>query len=239
MASSRHVIRRVCRDEALTSEPNTIATYDVDWTLLLDDTDQASLSSTCKAWRALSTSPRLCELLDLRAHKCDSTLALSLASRCVNLQKWWFYGIGIVDAIINFNAHNLRDISGDYCRKLSDATLSLIVARHELLECLQLGPDFCERITNVQGDAIDALVKYCPNLTSVGFLDCLKVDEMVLSALNCTILEKELQMMEAKEFFMYKAFIDGHQDASNHIAKLPCTRKYSICLVNWGLIPQP
>ncbi|KAK4755637.1 hypothetical protein SAY87_009394 [Trapa incisa] len=203
------------KDEASTSEADTIATCDVDWTLLPDDTviqlfsslnyrDRASLSSTCRAWRALSTSPCLWEFLDLRAHKCDAALAVSLTSRCVNLQRLWFRGVDTADAIIHIKAHNLREISGDYCRKVSDATLSVIAARHGLLECLQLGPDFCERITSdsikataiccnklkklrlsgirdVQCDAIEALAKYCPNLTDVGFLDCLKVDETALS----------------------------------------------------------
>ncbi|KAK4795310.1 hypothetical protein SAY86_013304 [Trapa natans] len=147
------------KDEVSTLEPHTIATCDVDWTLLLDD------------------------------------------------MNWWFCGIDTTDAIIYFKAHNLHDISDDYRRKLSDATLSLIVVRHELLKCLQLGSDFYERITSddikamaiccnklkklrlsrimdVQGDEIDALAKYCPKLIGVGFLDCLKVDGMALSKMS-------------------------------------------------------
>ncbi|XP_022770195.1 protein ARABIDILLO 1-like isoform X3 [Durio zibethinus] len=88
-------------------------------------------------------------------------------------------------------------------RKITDATLSVIVARHEALESLQLGPDFCERITgdaikaialccpklkklrlsgirDVYADAINALAKHCSNLVDIGFLDCLKVDEAAL-----------------------------------------------------------
>ncbi|KAK4744080.1 hypothetical protein SAY87_010392 [Trapa incisa] len=143
---------------------------------------------------------RLGELLAL-----DHVYGSSLIFEHTN--NWWFCSIDTTDAIIYFKAHNLHDISGDYRRKLSDATLSLIVIRHELLECLQLGLDFCERITSdaikamaiccnklkklrlsrimdVQGDAIDALAKYCPKLIGVGFLDCLKVDEMALRTSN-------------------------------------------------------
>ncbi|PON70208.1 Beta-catenin [Trema orientale] len=186
----------------------------VDWTSLPDDTviqlfsclnyrDRASLSSTCRTWRVLGISPCLWSSLDLRAHKCDAAMAASLASRCVNLQKLRFRGAESADAIIHLQARNLREISGDYCRKITDASLSVIVARHEALESLQLGPDFCERISSdaikaigfcchklkklrlsgirdVNGDAINALAKHCPKLTDIGFIDCLNIDEMAL-----------------------------------------------------------
>ncbi|KAJ6328266.1 hypothetical protein OIU77_010039 [Salix suchowensis] len=187
---------------------------DVDWTGLPDDTviqlfsclnyrDRASLSSTCKIWRALGLSSCLWTSLDLRAHKCDPAMAISLASWCVNLQKLRFRGAECADAIIHLQARNLREISGDYCRKITDATLSMIVARHEALETLQLGPDFCERISSdaikatafccpklkklrlsglrdVSAEVINALAKHCQNLADIGFLDCLKVDEVAL-----------------------------------------------------------
>ncbi|KAJ7007366.1 protein ARABIDILLO 1 [Populus alba x Populus x berolinensis] len=187
---------------------------DVDWTSLPDDTviqlfsclnyrDRASLSSTCKTWRVLGLSSCLWISLDLRAHKCDPGMAVSLASRCVNLQKIRFRGAESADAIIHLQARNLREISGDYCRKITDATLSMIVARHEALETLQLGPDFCEKVSSdaikaiafccpklkklrlsglrdVSVDVINALAKHCPNLIDIGFLDCLKVDEVAL-----------------------------------------------------------
>ncbi|KAE8720885.1 Protein ARABIDILLO 1 [Hibiscus syriacus] len=187
---------------------------DVDWTNLPDDTviqlfsclnyrDRASLSSTCKTWRVLGGSQCLWSSMDLRAHKFDAATATLLASRCVNLQKLRFRGAESADAIINLQAKSLREISGDYCRKITDATLSVIVARHEALESLQFGPDFCERITSdaikatslccpklkklrlsgikdVYADAINALAKHCPNLVDIGFLDCLNVDEAAL-----------------------------------------------------------
>lgn len=187
----------------------------VDWTKLPDDTviqlfaclnyrDRASLSSTCRNWRTLGASPCLWKALDLRPHKCDVTAAASLASRCQNLQKLRVRGAESADALIKLQAKDLREISGDYCRKINDATLSIIAARHEKLESLQLGPDFCERITSdaikaiaiccpqlrklwlsgireVDGAAINALARHCPHLVDLGFIDCLIIDERALA----------------------------------------------------------
>ncbi|XP_059633863.1 protein ARABIDILLO 1-like [Cornus florida] len=197
-------------DEGLSLDQKRV----VDWIGLPDDTviqlfsclnyrDRASLSSTCRTWRTLGASMCLWHSLDLRAHKCDATTATLLASRCMNLQKLRLRGAESADVIINLQARGLREISVDYCRRLSDATLSVIAARHEALESLQLGPDFCERISSdaikmiaiccpklrklrlsgiqeVDGDAINALAKHCRNLTDIGFIDCLNVDEMAL-----------------------------------------------------------
>lgn len=226
---SRRVRRKVARrgkDKVdLPSYPETedsVVSLDqkgvVDWTRLPDDTviqlftclnyrDRANLSSTCRTWRILGISPCLWQSLDLRAHKCDSTTAALLASRCANLQKLRFRGAESADAIISLQARGLREISGDYCRKLTDATLSVIAARHELLESLQLGPDFCERISSdaikaiavccpklrklrlsgirdVDGDAINALAKHCCYLTDIGFIDCFKIDETALGSVT-------------------------------------------------------
>ncbi|KAK8559542.1 hypothetical protein V6N13_016285 [Hibiscus sabdariffa] len=163
----------------------------VDWINLPDDTviqlfsylnyrDRASLSSTCKTWRFLGSSQCLWSSLDLRAHKFDPATATLLASRCVNLQKLRFRGAESADAIINLQAKSLREITGDYCRKISDATLSVIVARHGALESLQLGQTFVKGLLDVYADAINALAKHCPNLVDIGFLDCLNVDESAL-----------------------------------------------------------
>ncbi|KAJ8565572.1 hypothetical protein K7X08_008148 [Anisodus acutangulus] len=186
----------------------------VDWTRLPDDTviqlfsclnyrDRASLSSTCRTWRTLGESPCLWQVLDIRPHKCDSAAAVSLAPRCRNLQKLRFRGAESADAIIQLQAKSLCEISGDYCRKITDATLSVIAARHESLESLQLGPDFCERISSyaikaiaiccpqlrrlrlsgireVDGDAINALARHCRDLVDIGLIDCLNVDEVAL-----------------------------------------------------------
>ncbi|KAL7158421.1 hypothetical protein ABFS83_02G142400 [Erythranthe nasuta] len=197
-------------DESLSLDDRGV----LDWTRLPDDTviqlfsclnyrDRASLSSTCRTWRTLGKSPCLWQALDLRFHKCDPASASSLVSRCENLHKLRFRGPDSVDAIINLQAKNLREISGDSCRKMTDATLSVLAARHESLECLMIGPDFCERISSdalkavaiccpklrklrlsgmheVDADAINALAKHCPKLTDIGFIDCRKVDETAL-----------------------------------------------------------
>ncbi|MCD7452708.1 Protein ARABIDILLO 1 [Datura stramonium] len=197
-------------DECLTLDERGI----VDWTRLPDDTviqlfsclnyrDRASLSSTCRTWRTLGASQCLWKVLDLRPHKCDSAAAVSLAPRCRNLQKLRFRGAESADAIIQLQAKSLYEISGDYCRKITDATLSVIAARHESLESLQLGPDFCERISSdaikaiavccphlrrlrlsgireVDGDAINALARHCRDLVDIGLIDCLNIDEVAL-----------------------------------------------------------
>ncbi|KAH6825758.1 ARABIDILLO-1 [Perilla frutescens var. hirtella] len=186
----------------------------LDWTGLPDDTviklfsclnyrDRASLSSTCRTWRDLSKAPCLWQALDLRHHNCDAAATASLASRCESLQKIRFRGPESADAIIHLRAKNLREISGDCCRKMTDTTLSVLAARHEALECLLIGLDLCEKISSdavkaiaiccsklqklqlsgireVDASAINALAQHCPNLTDIGFIDCRKVDEMAL-----------------------------------------------------------
>ncbi|KAK4411207.1 protein ARABIDILLO 1 [Sesamum angolense] len=225
---SRRVRRKVVRrgkekvdcpetDENLSLDENGM----LDWTRLPDDTviqlfsclnyrDRASLSSTCRTWWILGKSPCLWQVLDLRPHKCDATAAAALASRCDNLQKLRFRGPESAEAVIKLQAKNLREISGDCCRKMTDATLSVLAARHEALESLVIGPDFCERISSdavkaiaiccpklqklrisglheVDADAINALAKNCRNLTDIGFIDCRKVDETALDINPTTV----------------------------------------------------
>ncbi|KAK6143051.1 hypothetical protein DH2020_023399 [Rehmannia glutinosa] len=186
----------------------------VDWTGLPDDTvitvfsrlnnhDRASLSSTCRTWRTLGKSPCLWQVLDLGTHNLDAVAASSLASRCENLWKLQFRGIESADAIINLQAKNLWELSGDSGWNMTDATLCMLAARHEALECLQIGPDLCQMISSdavkviaiccpqlkklwisgidqVDGNAINALAKHCRNLADIGFTDCPKVDETAL-----------------------------------------------------------
>ncbi|KAL0739732.1 hypothetical protein Bca4012_081245 [Brassica carinata] len=187
---------------------------ELDWTSLDYDTvlhlftclnhrDRASLASTCKTWRALGASSCLWTSLDLRPHKINHSTASSLASRCVHLRTLRFRGVESADSIINLRARTLLELSGDYCRLITDATLAMIVARHEWLESLQLGPDFCEKITSdaiqvvalccpklkklrlsgvrdVTSEAIQALAEHCTELSDLGFLDCLNIDEDAL-----------------------------------------------------------
>lgn len=218
---SRRVRRRVLRGEEKLDCPEIDENLSLDdekgvldWTSLPYDTtiqlfsclnyrDRASLSSTCQTWRAIGQSPCLWQALDLRHHKCDAAATTSLASRCGSLQKIRFRGPESADAIIHLEARNLCEISGDCCRKMTDATLSVLAARHEALECLMIGPDFCEKISSdavkaiaiccpklqklrlsgvheVDARAINALAQHCPNLADVGFIDCRRVDETSL-----------------------------------------------------------
>ncbi|KAJ4904258.1 Protein ARABIDILLO 1 [Raphanus sativus] len=209
MSSHRRVRRKL-------DEKGTVSASDssLDWTSLDYDTvlhlftrlnhrDRASLASTCKTWRALGASSCLWTSLDLRPHKLNPSIATSLASRCVHLRTLRFRGVESANSIINLRAKNLLEVSGDYCRMITDATLAVIAARHEMLESLQLGPDFCEKITSdaikvvalccpklkklrlsglreVTSEAIEALAEHCVQLSDLGFLDCLNIDEDAL-----------------------------------------------------------
>ncbi|KAL4178605.1 hypothetical protein AMTRI_Chr13g83110 [Amborella trichopoda] len=186
----------------------------VDWTSLPDDTvvqilsclnyrDRASLASTCKTFRLLGHAPCLWTSLDMRAHKLDLVTASSLSNRCSKLQKLRFRGSDSANAIINLQAKEIREISGDSCQAITDATLSVMAARHEALESLQIGPDFCERISSdairaialccpklkrlrlsgireIDEDAIVALVNNCKQIVEFGFMDCVNVDTVAL-----------------------------------------------------------
>ncbi|KAJ9678769.1 hypothetical protein PVL29_020843 [Vitis rotundifolia] len=194
------------------------AINDVDWTNLPDDTviqlfsrlnyrDRASLSLTCRSWRQLGSSPCLWTSLDLRSHKFDDNAADYLSSQCANITKLRFRGAESANAIIRLQARGLREISGEFCRDINDATLSVIAARHEALESLQLGPDACDKITSdaikavafccpklkrlrisgvqvVTGDAINALGKHCGQLVELGFIDGENVDGAALGNLK-------------------------------------------------------
>ncbi len=199
------------------SSHSTTDGEEADWTRLPDDTllkvftllnnrDRASLASVCKGWRILAASPSLWTSLDIRAHALDSDMTSSLSSRCAKLQRLRFQGGSAANAIVGLQARGLQDLSGDHCWDLSDASLCMMVARHEALESLQLqiGAD-CERITNdaikvvatccpklkrlrisgirdVDSPTIGALAKLCPDLMDLAFFDCTSVDDMALAA---------------------------------------------------------
>ncbi|KAG0630749.1 hypothetical protein M758_1G201600 [Ceratodon purpureus] len=183
---------------------------DAQWTSLPDDTvlqvfnllnhrDRASLASVCRTWRVLGSSGSLWGSLDLRAHTLDLEMVSALAGRCEGLQRLKFRGGAFASSIVGLRARELRELSGDCCGHLSDATLSMVVARHGNLESLQLGSD-CERVTSealkvvavccpklrrlcvsgireVDRDSIVALFKHCTGLTELGFLDSHSIDE--------------------------------------------------------------
>ncbi|XVE56438.1 hypothetical protein DITRI_Ditri04bG0009200 [Diplodiscus trichospermus] len=197
---------------------NSATIYEVDWTTLPDDTviqlfsylnyrDRASLASTCQTFRLIGSLPCLWVSLDLRSHKFDTAAAVSLSSRCKNLQKLKFHAAGSADAIVSLQARSLREISGDFCRDITDAALSVIAARHEMLESVHLGPDACEQISSdaikalayccprlrrlwmsgireVNADAINALAKHCSLLKDVGFVESDNIDEVALGNLS-------------------------------------------------------
>ncbi|VVB06368.1 unnamed protein product [Arabis nemorensis] len=186
----------------------------VDWTGLPCDTvldlftrlnyhDRASLASTCSKWRNLGASSYLWSSLDTRLYQFNPSIAASLAPRCAYLKKLRFRHGESAEAIVHLQAKHLVELSGEYCRKVTDATLSMIAARHDALECLELGPDFCENITSeaikivafccqklrklhlsglkdVSSEAVECLAKYCTQLSDLGFLDCFKIDEEAL-----------------------------------------------------------
>ncbi|KAH9647894.1 protein ARABIDILLO 1 [Citrus sinensis] len=137
----------------------------------------------------------------------DTSAAESLSSRCTNLQALWFRGALSADAMIILQARRLREINVEFCRELTDAIFSAIVARHEMLEILHFGLDVCDRISSdaiktvayccpklrrlwlsgvreVNGDAINALAKQCRQLVEVGFIDSGGVDEAALENLS-------------------------------------------------------
>lgn len=168
---------------------------------MLSHRDRASLASVCKTWRALGAWPFLWKSLDLRAHMLDAEI---LANRCRQLESLQFRGGEFARSIVKLSATELRELRGDCCSQISDATLSMIVARHGSLESLQIGSD-CERVTSealkmvavccpklrrlciagirqVERDAILQLFQRCKRLTEVGFLDSLIIDERAFSA---------------------------------------------------------
>ncbi|KAK6262104.1 hypothetical protein QUC31_007920 [Theobroma cacao] len=197
---------------------NSATACGVDWTTLPDDTviqlfsylnyrDRASLSSTCQTFRLLGSSLCLWDSLDLRPHNFDTAAAVSLSSRCKNLQRLKFHAAGSADAIVSLQARALREISGDFCQDITDAALSVIAARHEMLESVHLGPEACERISSdaikalayccprlrslwmsgvreVSGDAMNALAKHCRQLKDVGFVESDNIDEVALGNMN-------------------------------------------------------
>nr|KJB73159.1 hypothetical protein B456_011G218400 [Gossypium raimondii] len=117
---------------------NSATVCGVDWTTLPDDTviqlfsylnyrDRASLASTCRTFRLLGSLPCLWGSLDLRSYKFDTVAAASLSLRCKNLQRLKFPAAVSADAIVSLQERELREISGDFCRDITDAALSVFV----------------------------------------------------------------------------------------------------------------
>ncbi|KAJ4774074.1 Protein ARABIDILLO 1 [Rhynchospora pubera] len=190
----------------------------VDWTSLPDDTvvqlfsylnyrDRASLSSTCRTWRALGSSPCLWASLDLRSYRVCTSTAMALSTRCGHLQSLRLRGADSVFAISSLRARGLQEISADGCRGLTDATLAVLAARHECLQSIQIGPEQLDRVSSdalrnvavcceqlrrvrlsglreIDGEAISAFARHCPDLEEVTFLDCGNIDEGALGKIS-------------------------------------------------------
>ncbi|KAJ6801556.1 protein ARABIDILLO 1-like [Iris pallida] len=207
----------VCEDVGRGDVAGGVSDVVVDWTRLPDDTvvslfsrmnyrDRASLSSACRAYRLLGSSPCLWSHLDLRSHRLDPDTASRLSARCgPSLRRLRFRGSESASALIHLRARGLSDLSGESCRDLSDAALSVLAARHEALQSLQIGPDATDRLTltgdsvrlvatccpklkrlrlssvrDVDGSAISALARHCPFLEEISLTDCSNVDESAL-----------------------------------------------------------
>ncbi|KAK1393931.1 F-box domain-containing protein [Heracleum sosnowskyi] len=199
---------RVCSRAARSG--NLVRKCLIDWTTLpnelviqifsyLNNRDRARLSSSCRSWRFLGSSSDLWKSLDLRMYNCDARTANLLASRCSNLRKLRFRGDDVARVLTSLKASNLREISGDLCMSINSDTLCSIAVHHDELEILQLGPEPCERIHDmdlqkiapfcgnlrklslsgirkVDSVAFDALARWCQNLTDISLHDCVNVD---------------------------------------------------------------
>ncbi|KAJ3681822.1 hypothetical protein LUZ60_014395 [Juncus effusus] len=195
-----------------------VSPYAVDWTSLPDDTvvqlfsylnyrDRASLSSTCRTWRDLGSSPCLWSALDLRAHKCPVETAKALSTRCSQLRQIRLRGEDSLFAVSNLHGRHLQEISADGCRALTDATLAVLAAKHEHLEVLQIGPDPLERVSSdalrhvamccsrlrkvrlsgvreIDGEAVSSFARHCMNLEEIAFLDCGSIDEEAIGKIE-------------------------------------------------------
>ncbi|KAJ8772315.1 hypothetical protein K2173_027492 [Erythroxylum novogranatense] len=212
--------------------------HDINWKTLPDDTviqifsylnyrDRASLSSTCQTFRLLGSSPCLWDTLDLRFHQLDAAAVKLLSSRSKNTWKLQFRGPETADAIIILEARGVREISCDFCQDITDSTLAVIAARHEMLESLQFGPDACERISS---DAIKAIALCCPRLKKLQMCGVCEINADAINALatNCQ------QLMEI-------AFLESDAVDELALGNLASVRYLSIAgtrNLKWGLASQ-
>lgn len=215
------------------------ANNDVDWMNLpadivvqvfsrLNYPDRASLSLTCRPWWHLGSSPCLWTSLDLRSYKFDVNAADCLSYQAAKIKKLQFRGSEAANAIIRLPAGGLCDISGEFCRDINDATLSMIAARHKALESLQLGPDGCNRITS---DAIKSIASCCSNLRRLWISGFQVINEDAVNAL-------------AKQcgHLVEVGFINGENVNGAALGNLKSVRFMSVAgtrNMNWGSAVQP
>ncbi|PPE02380.1 hypothetical protein GOBAR_DD00568 [Gossypium barbadense] len=148
---------------------NSATVCGVDWTTLPDDTviqlfsylnyrDRASLASTCRTFRLLGSLPYLWGSLDLRSYKFDTVAAVSLSLRCKSLQRLKFLAAGSADAIVSLQARELREISGDFCRDITDAALSVFVISSLSTPLSNTGSTVYQEVHEKVRDAVIALI---------------------------------------------------------------------------------
>uniref|UniRef100_A0A0C9S401 TSA: Wollemia nobilis Ref_Wollemi_Transcript_14429_3694 transcribed RNA sequence n=1 Tax=Wollemia nobilis TaxID=56998 RepID=A0A0C9S401_9CONI len=212
--TSKRLVQNDVEETAIAKREERERERQVDWSGLPDDTvvavfsllnyrDRASLASVCRTWRFLGSLSCLWTSLDIRAHTLDAAAATSLSKRCSKLRSIRFRGATSANIVIHLEARDLREISAEGCRELTDGTLGMLAGRHRNLEALHLGPDFCERVTadavkvvalccpklrrlrlsglrEVDAGAIRTLAERCLDLSELGFADCASVDEAAL-----------------------------------------------------------
>ncbi|KAJ0959696.1 hypothetical protein J5N97_000649 [Dioscorea zingiberensis] len=184
------------------------------WTALPNDTvvhlffflnyrDRAALSSTCRAWRQLGSFPCLWTSLDLRSRRLRPEMAAALEGRCAALRRIRIRGAESAAAVIHLQARGLREIACDGCREITDSTISVLAARHDFLESLQIGPEPCERLTSdavrhvalccsrlrrlrlsgvreIDAEGCECSLRHRPQLEEIAFVDCGAVSENAL-----------------------------------------------------------
>lgn len=185
--------------------------YTLDWSFLPADSvvqifslvnyrDRANLSSTCKTWWAASKHPSLWKGLDLHHYKFDVEAALSLASRCNELQKIRLNDLDVEskNALEYLKAKKLTDIRFD---RITSVKLYTFAGHHGALQSLHIdrGDEMTSddiiavaigcpnlkklrlfHVHRVDVHAFNALAKYCPTLTDIGFANCENLDETAL-----------------------------------------------------------
>ncbi|CAL1405576.1 unnamed protein product [Linum trigynum] len=220
---SRRVKRRIseCSIDEATTLPDDIL---IQIFSILDYRSRASFAATCQSFRRLGSSPCLWGSLDLRFHKFDTAMANSISSRSKHLSKLEFRGVESADAIIHLRAQSLRELSGEFCQGITDATVSTIAARHTMLQSIQFGPLACEKVSS-QG--IEAIAHCCPNLTRLHLSGVREVTADAINSLasHCTKLEDVA--------FMDSNIID--EFALGNLASLRFLSVAGAKQLNWGL----
>ncbi|CAI0383940.1 unnamed protein product [Linum tenue] len=223
---SRRVKRRIseCSIDEATTLPDDIL---IQIFSILDYRSRASFAATCQSFRRLGSSPCLWGSLDLRFHKFDTAMANSISSRTKHLSKLEFRGVESADAIVHLRAQSLRELSGEFCQGITDATVSAIAARHKLLQSIQFGPLACEKVSS---HGIEAIAHCCPNLTR---LHLSGVREVTADAIN-SLASRCVKLEDV-------AFMDSNDIDEFALGNLASLRFLSVAgakRLNWGLAFQ-